>query len=170
MKDDVVKPSRESFCTTEIPPRPIRQIAAEAAADVEVSIQRLTQWGVKVDRDSRLHKALTVLRHAIATGALAPQHRGDQLGLRSLEIAFDYGAIARTLPEKSVAAIRREIGDSLKGEIEPPENARGPVQLQSQGIARAAFVMAGLAPTHPTHSPKLGRSSPDLMLENGLGR
>ena len=37
-------------------------------------------------------------------------------------------------------------------------------------IARAAFVMAGLAPTHPTHSPKLGRSSPDLISENGVGR
>lgn len=170
MVDDVVKPSRESFSTTEIPPRPIRQIAAEAAADVEVSIQRLTDWGVKVDRNSRLHQALTVLRHAIATGALVPKHRGDQLGLRALEIAFDYGAIARTLPKIRIAALRREIGDSLKGPIDPPENARGPLQLQSQGIARAAFVLAGLSPTHPTHSPKLGRSSPDLILENGLGR
>lgn len=119
MKDDVVKPSRESFSMTEIPPRPIRQIAAEAAADIEVSIQRLMQSGVRVAGDSRLHQALTVLRHAVATGALAPEHRGDQLGLRSLEIAFDYGAIARTLPEKRVAVVRREIGDSLKGEMQP---------------------------------------------------
>jgi hypothetical protein len=60
-----------------------------------------------------------------------------------------------------------KIRDSLMGNLEPPESGRGPLQLQSQSIVRAAFVRAGLSPTHPTHSPKKGISSPDLIIENG---
>ena len=101
----------------------------------------------------------------LSTGAATPRSNWGFVRNR-IRLRSD----CQTLPEKRVAAIRREIGDSLRGEIEPPENARGPVQLQSQGIARAAFVMAGLAPTHPTPFPDLGGASPDLILKMGLGR
>src|SRR5206468_5945967 len=34
----------------------------------------------------------------------------------------------------------------------------------------AAFVRGGLNPTHPTHSPKRGVSSPDVLLADGTQR
>jgi len=151
----------------EIPPRPVRVIAAEAVADIDRSIAVLHAWGVRVPEDSRLHKARDVLRHAAETSVLVPKHRGDYLGLRSLELAFDYAAIADALPSELVAALRRELRDSLIGEIDPPEAARGPLQLQSQAIVRAAFVRGGVQPTHPTHSSQRGVSSPDLLLDDG---
>lgn len=152
----------------EIPPRPVREIAAETVWGIDNAIARLTAWGIRCPPDSRLHKARAILEAAAATGVLAPLHRRDLLGLRALETAFDYVAIAETLPDRRVASMRRELRDSLVGEIDPPESARGPLQLQSQALVRAAFVRAGLSPLHPTQSPRQGRSSPDLLLENGL--
>jgi len=164
------KPTRESRSSLEIPPRPLRDIAREAVADIDQCIRALGDWGVGVGQDSRLHKARAVLQHAADTGVLVPKHRGDHLGLRALELAFDYSAIADTLPPKAVAALRRDLRDSLIGDIEPPETARGPLQLQSQAIARAAFVRAGVTPFHPTHSPKRALSSPDLVVEHDTQR
>jgi len=164
MPDDLPRPSRESSSKLEIPVRPLRVIAAEVVADIDHSLGVLREWGVRVPDDSRLDKARRVLVHAAETGVLVPKHRGDFLGLRSLEMAFDYAAIADTLPPRRVAALRRELRDSLSGEIDPPEAARGPLQLQSQCIVRAAFVRGGVWPTHPTHSPRQGLSSPDLLL------
>jgi hypothetical protein len=111
-----------------------------------------------------------VLEQAAETGVLIPLHRGDDLGLRALELAFDYTAIADTLPPKVVASVRKELQQSLAGPLAPPETAQGPLQLQSQFIVRAALARAGEVPIHPTHSPKLGRATPDLLLERGLGR
>lgn len=159
--------SRTISNTFEIRPRPVRDIAREAVGDIDHTIQRMRAEGVSIEDGSRLHQARAILQRAAETGVLVPAHRGDQLGLRALEIAFDYTAIATTLPNPPVAAFRREMRDSLRGTLEPAESARGPLQLQSQGIVRAAFLRGGLVPTHPTHSPKAGISSPDLVLENG---
>jgi hypothetical protein len=126
----------------------------------------LRAWGVKIESESRLHKARAVLEKAAVTGALVPKHRGDLLGHRSLELSYDYLAIAETLPANRVASLRRELGQSLIGDVEPKGNKRGPLQLQSQGIVRAAFVRGGLVPRHPTHSPHKGKS-PDLLLDRG---
>ena len=153
-----------------IPPRPIRVIAAAAVGDVDDALQLLKNWGVKIPTDSRLHQARAILEQGARVGVLAPSHRGDSLGLRSLEIALDYSAIARTLPTEPLAAMRRELRDSLTGPIDPPEGELGPLQLQSQAVLRAAFVFAGESPIHPTHSPQRGLSSPDLILENGTMR
>lgn len=166
MTTNLPRPTRESSASLEIPPRPIRDIAREAVADIDQSLQALRDWGVPVRDDSRLHKARVVLKHAAGAGILVPKHRGDRLGLRSLELALDYAAIADTLPAARVTTLRRDLRDSLVGGIEPPETARGPLQLQSQAVARAAFVRAGVDPLHPTHSRKQGLSSPDLVIEN----
>lgn len=160
-------PTRESGSVLTIAPRPLRQVATEAVADIDASLERLSAWHVKVPTDSRLHKAREVLATAAATGVLVPAHRGDTLGLRALEIALDYSAIADTLPDIPLAAFRRELRDSLIGELEFGDETRGPLQLQSQALVRAAFVRAGVVPSHPTHSPRQGISSPDLLLENG---
>jgi hypothetical protein len=105
---------------------------------------------------------------ATETGMLVPDHRGDQLGLRALELSFDYSAIAETLPTKRIAAVRRELRDSTKGNLDPPAHRRTALQLQTQFVVRAALVRAGVFPVHPTHSPKTGKSSPDMLVENGL--
>jgi hypothetical protein len=156
--------------TRVLAPRPIKQIAAEAVSDIDRALALLEAWGVRVPQQSRLHKARQVLREAAVTGMLVPTHRGDVLGLRSLELALDFVAIAETLPAVPIAAMRRELRDCLVGEIDPPEALRGPLQLQSQAVVRAAFVHAGLSPIHPTHSSRHGLPSPDLLLENGLSR
>lgn len=162
--------SRRSSRTTVIQPRPIHEVVREAVVLIDKAMRVLTAWGVAIPNDSRLHKAQKILEHAMQTNILVPSHRGDLLGLRALELAFDYAAIADTLPSTPLAAMRRELRNSLIGDIEPPEQSRGPLQLQSQGLMRAAFVSAGLSPLHPTHSPRLGISSPDLVLENGTLR
>lgn len=151
----------------EIPPRPIGAIASEAATSVDSCIRRLADWGLTLPENSRLHQAREILAHAVATGALVPKHRGDDLGLRALELALDYRAIAETLPTKDIANVKRELRDSLLGPLDPPSKRRGPIQLQSQAVVRAALVLAGHLPRHPTHSPKKGISSPDLLLDNG---
>jgi hypothetical protein len=170
MGNDLPRPSRETVSNVEIPPRPVCVIAAEAVAEIDRSLSTLRAWGVRIPENSRLDRARQILQIAAETGVLVPMHRGDDLGLRSLELAFDYAAIADTLPPVPVAALRRELRDSLIGEIEPPEAARGPLQLQSQAIVRAAFVRGGVNPTHPTHSPRRGVSSPDLLLYDGTQR
>jgi hypothetical protein len=169
-RDNLPTPSREWSKSTEIAPRPIREIAAEALGDLIESEKRLIAWGVKIPALSRLHAARDVLSAAVETGVLVPAHRRDDLGLRALELSFDYSAIAESLPVETHATMRRELRDSLTGALDPPESSRGPLQLQSQELVRAAFVRGGLRPAHPSHSPKRGVSSPDLILENGTFR
>lgn len=164
--EPVPKPSRESFESSAIPPRPVEEIAAEALQDLKTASGKLTEWGVKIPAESRLFKASAILERAAKTGELAPAQRGDDLGLRSLEFAFDYAAIADTLPPKRIAVVRHELERSLIGELDPPSEARGPLQLQSQFVVRAAFVRAGLNPDHP--KPTEGVKNPDLVLENGI--
>lgn len=161
--------SRESVSYSEIPIRPLCDIAREAVLDIDHSLEALRTFGVRVPADSRLHQARDVLAEAIGTGSLIPSHRGDELGLRALEIAFDFAAIADALPPSDgpVAAMRRELTTSLTGPIDPPDEAKGPLQLQSQLIVRSALQLGGGAPYHPTHSPGAGRKSPDVLLANG---
>ena len=165
--DNLPAPSRETSDLREIPVRPVRDVAREARTDLGDSIDALKAWGVKIEEDSRLHQALSILEHAETTGVLAPLHRGDQLGLRALELAFDYSAIARTLPDEKIAAVRRELEQSTQGPLEPTDGGRGAVQLQSQFIVRAALVLANEIPIRPAKS-KPGVSVPDLVLENGM--
>lgn len=138
--------------------------------DIDYAIARLREYNVTVESDSRLHQARAILSEAAASGTLIPLHRGDDLGLRALELAFDYAAISDTLPNRAVASVRRELSLSLAGPLDPPEDQRDPQRYQSQFVVRAAFVRAGLDPSHPCNSPRLGRSNPDLVLENGLSR
>jgi hypothetical protein len=149
-----------------IPPRPIRDVARDAATSVRASLRSLQDWGVKALDDSRLHQALDVLDPAASNGILIPSHRGDQLGLRALELAYDYDDIAATLPSKTVAAVRRELEQSLVGSLEPSASDRRALQLQSQFIVRGALVLAGLDPRHPL--PRSGGKSPDLVIENAI--
>jgi hypothetical protein len=159
--------SRETTEVVAIPPRPIRAIAAEALSDVDASIERLSQWGVKMSPDSRLHQARNILDQAVKTGELVPLHRGDDLGLRALELAFDYGAIAQTLPAKVVADMKRELRDSLVGPISPPDTQRNALQLQSQEVLRAALVRGGVTPRQLT-GLKEGTPNPDFIIDNGM--
>jgi hypothetical protein len=163
----MVTPTRESLEVTEIDPRPIRVVAAEAVKDLDASVEAFERWGVRIPPDSRLHQAREILVQAINTGALVPIHRGDVLGLRALETSFDYSAIAMTLPQQRVTTVRQELEQSIIGPLDPPDDARGPAQLQSQFIVRAALVRAGLNPRHETRTTH-GVAVPDLLLENGL--
>ena len=161
-------PSRESAESWQIALRPVKEIASEAIVDIDHAVRRLRQWGIKIPEGGRLAQARAVLDHAARTGAIVPVQRGDDLGLRALEFAFDYAAIAETLPPKKAAAVRRELENSLTGDLDPPEESRGPLQLQSQFVVRAALVRAGLSPEHPIHAARLGIKNPDFVLQNGL--
>ena len=153
---------------TTIPHRPVADVARQAFDEISLAIQRFAIAGVTVPNDSRLHQAKEVLATAVDSGGLVPEHRGDDLGLRALEIAFDYSAIASTLPKIRNAAFWRDLRDSCRGTLSLADDAaRGPSQLQAQAIVRAAFVLAGLSPQLPSHSSRVGRSSPDLTLQSG---
>jgi hypothetical protein len=155
-------PPREFNSEEIVAPRPIAERAREAVRQIDNSLRRLTEWNVKVPANSRLHKARLILEHAVGTGLLTPAQRGDMLGLRSLELALDYDHISQTLPEVAISAMRRELRDSLTGDIAPVQKLTV-LQLQSQAVVRAAFVRAGLNPRHPTISPQKGKTSPDIL-------
>src|SRR5690348_10913752 len=157
------KPSRAASQSREIAPRPVTDIAPEAVADIDHAIDKIVKWGVKRPPNDRLSQARQILIHAAQTGEIVPAQRGDDLGLRSLELAFDYGAIADTLPPKRVADVRKDLEKSLEGDLSPSDELMGPLQLQAQLVVRAAFVRAGLSPDHPTGSPRKG-VRPDLIL------
>jgi hypothetical protein len=152
-----------------VAPRPVEDIAREAVADLDQAAATLATWGVKLPAGGRLPQARDILDHAAETGELVPKDRGDDLGLRALEFALDYAAIADTLPPTRVAAVRRDLETSLGGALAPPDELMGPVQMQSQFVVRAALVRAGLSPDHPTQSHHVGKN-PDLILENGIAR
>lgn len=161
--------SRESVTYSEVPVRPLRDVAREALVDIDQALKALQSFGVRIPVGSRLHQARDILSEAINTGSLIPSHRGDHLGLRALEVAFDFAAIADSLPPSDgpVASMRRELATALTGPIDPPDEGKGPLQLQSQLIVRSAFREGGGDPYHPTHSAGAGRKSPDILLANG---
>ena len=162
---ELPKPSRETVSRREIPERPLRDILRETIDDLTKTLRLLTAYGVKVPAGSRLHQAQEILEEALASGRLVPSQRGDDLGLRSLELSLDYSAIASTLPTAGIASVRRELRDSLTGPLAPPDTDRGPLQLQSQFVVRAALVRSGLDPSHPATSSRRGKA-PDLVVTN----
>lgn len=161
-------PLRSQSSKREIPTRPQSAIVDANLGDIQRVRAALTAYGVKVPKDSRLDKAEAILQHAAKTGQLVPSHRGDGLGLRALEVAFDYSLIAFTLPSAVVATVRRELAESLTGDLDGQSYDARPAQLQSQYVARAALALGGLRPLHPTHSTEGGRKRPDLYVENGI--
>lgn len=166
-KNNLPTPTRETSSILEIPPRPIGPIAAQAVQDIDHALDELKRYGVKAKDGSRLHQARRILDEAARNRVLVPAHRGDTLGLRALELAFDFAAIAGSLPSERIADVRRELEASLVGPLQPPEEDRGALQLQSQFVVRAAFVRSGTAPSHPRRTAD-GRKLPDLLLENGV--
>lgn len=165
--DDRAPPARQRTTAREIHPRPQREVVSEALKDLHAALTALKAYGVHIPVLSRIDQAIEVLEHALATGDLIPAARGDSLGLQALELAFDYSAIATTLPPLPLAAVRRELRDSLRGSLDSGGPDKTAVQLQAQFVVRAGLVRGGLAPTHPTHSTNLGIPSPDLLLEKG---
>lgn len=164
------RPARETVAYANIPPRPVREIAAEMALDVESTLGALEKFGVAVPATSRLHEALEILRAAEKDGKLAPIQRGDTLGLRAIELALDFRDIAAVLPDKRSAVLRRDLDRAVQGQLEPPENARGPLQSQSQLVVRTAFIRGDAEPLHPPSKPQAGVPDPDILLENGQYR
>lgn len=158
---------QERLTTLEIPIRPQSEVVAETLTDLTAARRTLAEYGVAFPAHSRVDQALAILKHAQTSGALVPVHRGDADGLRALELSFDYSAIAATLPENAIASVRRELGISLEGHLDGQELNGQPAQYQSQYVARAALVRAGLSPQHCTHSTQGGRKSPDIVVENG---
>jgi hypothetical protein len=148
----------------------VREIAAEMAHDLDSVLVRLTEFGIAIPGQSRLHEALGVLRAAEKDGMLAPVQRGDTLGLRAIELALDFRDIASALPAQKSAVLRRDLNQAVQGQLEPPDNARGPLQFQSQLVVRAALTRAGANPLHPPSKPNPGVPDPDILLENGLTR
>ena len=161
---------RERTDFTTIAARPSREVASQAASELSRALSLLGDAGVDIPSSSRLHQAKQLLESAAVTGAIIPEHTGDYRGLQALELAFDYAAIADTLPSRRNAALWRELRDSVRGDLSPPASNRQPLQLQAQAIVRAAFVVAGLSPQLPTHSARTARSAPDLTLDNGTLR
>jgi hypothetical protein len=159
---------RQELSKRQLPTRPQSVIVKDTLADLRKAQKQLVDYGVRIPDNSRIDQAIAVLEHAQETGKLVPAHRGDDLGLRALELAFDYSAIGDSLPPDAVASVRRELRDSLVGSLDGQSNNGQPIQLQSQYVARAALVRGGLTPLHPTHSTRGGRKSPDLYVENGI--
>ena len=71
----------------------MEEVAREAVSDIDRALERLVKWGVKLPQNDRLAQARVILDHAARTGEIVPAQRGDDLGLRSLELSFDFSAI-----------------------------------------------------------------------------
>jgi hypothetical protein len=132
-----------------VPARPAKDQCAEAATELEGTIRTIEAWGVRLPKASRSEQALAVLRDIARTGLFAPHQRGDSLGIRGLEFALDFGAIARTLPPSRVADLRKDLQDANRGPLDPPDSERGALQLQSQLTVRAAIELMGVTVDHP---------------------
>lgn len=158
-------PTRESVDELLILPRPINEIASEALAGVDEAIGRLSRAGIEIDEDSRLHQAREILSDVSRTGLITPKQRGDDLGLRALEVALDYGDIAGVVTTAWPVSARRELRDSLRGDLTPTASGLRASQLQSQAIAFTAYQLAGCSPRHATVK---GVPSPDILLDNGV--
>jgi hypothetical protein len=151
-----------------IPPRPTKAFAAEAANDLSASIALIRRWGVEISESSRPSEALRILRDVAETGNFAPSQRGDDLGIRALQLALDLKAIADTLPRERITDFRRDLIGCVAGKLHPPESDLGPLQLQSQLVIRAAIAKMGEEPEQPRHSGAGGRKKPDILLHNGI--
>ncbi|HYV97575.1 MAG TPA: hypothetical protein VE967_08990 [Gemmatimonadaceae bacterium] len=145
-------------------PRPISAIAGENLDRIDAALARLTACGVRIESDSRLHQAREIVAESARGAGITPTQRGDDLGLRALETALDYHTIASAAQPSFPASVRRELRDSLRGGLKPPDGALSPLQLQSQAVAFAAFALAGCSPRYP---PKSTGKSPDILLDRG---
>ena len=153
-----------------IEPRPIRQFAAENLRDLRAGRALLIDAGIAMQSGNRIEQAIFVLEAATETGQLLPIQRGDEHGLYALEVALDYSAIARSLGGSLPVSDRRELRDSLAGELAPPSNRRSALQLQSQFVAMAAAKLGELHVSRPSmHGGGAGKS-PDMIAEIGTMR
>ena len=145
----------------------MREFAAEALADLEIAGAKLATAKVECPRGGRMDQALEILHAMVKPGNPMRIHRGDDLGLRAVEFALDYSAIADSLPSPLTLTDRRELRDSLTGGLVPPPERLHSLQLQSQAIVFSAFSRGGLEPTRPSTSAKKPMKSPDLLVGRG---
>lgn len=127
----------------------------------------LETWGVRVQEHGRQAQALSTLLQIADDGLFAPYQRGDALGMRALELALDLRVIAETLPLSRIADLRKDIEACLNGPLDPSEDERKPLQLQTQLCVRAAIEKVGVETDQPRHSGRGGRKKPDLLVQQG---
>lgn len=152
-----------------VPASPIRQFSAQAASDLEHTIARIEKWvGKPFPNESRPYAALEVLREVSTTARFTREQRGDDSGLRAIQLALDLAAIADSLPSDLVKDLRKDLETCAFGPLDPPPDALQPLQAQSQLIVRGALFRAGVSPGQPSHSGSGGRKKPDILVENGL--
>lgn len=153
----------------ELPARPIRQFAAETSRDLAESQIKIEKWiGHPYPVDSRLHQARNTLDDIGLTGRFTPEQRGNDDGIRAVQLALDIFAIAGALPATRVADLRKELESCASGSLNPSPPNLAPLQIQTQLVVRSAFFRAGVQPTQPTHSTAGGRKKPDILITNGL--
>lgn len=159
---------RESSETLLVPPRPIRQIASDGIAAVDVSVAALSEWGVRLSEASRLHQARAVLSTALDDPSVRLDRLGGGVGLHALEVAYDFRDISSSLPGRRVATVRKELERSLSAPLDPDPVDRHALQTQSQYLVVAALHRAGVELEYPTHSPQKGIKSPEVIAINGM--
>lgn len=151
-----------------LPNRPILAFAREARADLERLLAQLEDWMKRpFPPSSRLHAALAVLKDMEVTGRFTREQRGNDHGLRAMQLAMDLRAIAECLPNRVVTDLRRDLELCASGPLDPQPDDLTPLQAQSQLIVRAAFNRVGVPPGDLTHSGKDGRKKPDILIANG---
>ncbi len=153
----------------ELPARPVRKFAAETSRDLLASQEQIEQWMGRTFPDgSRLHQARAVLDDVATTGKFTPEQRGDDDGLRAIQLSLDIAAIAGALPPNRVADLRKDLETCAAGLLSPTAPNLSALQVQSQLVVRSAFFRAGVEPSQPTHSTLGGRKKPDILVVNGL--
>jgi hypothetical protein len=154
----------------EVPVRPVREMATEAARDLKLTIERLTKWGVVVSPASRARAALAVLGDVAATGLFTPEQRGDDSGIRALQLAMDLRPITDSLPSDLDVDLRRDLRKCLAGKLAFDPDTLEPSQFQSQLIVRAAFSKMGVIPLAIDNAEFAGGKRPDILVECGVSR
>jgi hypothetical protein len=151
-----------------LPNRPILQFAHDARRDLEEVIGQLEGWMKRpFPPDSRPYAAMAVLRDMELTGRFTRQHRGDDNGVRAMQLAMDLRAIAECLPTNVAKDLREDLEMCASGPLDPQPDYLKPLQAQSHLIVRAAFNRANVPPGELRHY-KHGGKKPDVLIENGL--
>ncbi len=146
MTDSLPTPSRESVAFREIPPRPVREIAGEAVADIDRATEQLRTWGVSVPDDSRLQQAreiLTPRRHHWLSRSKAPRRRigsgRARVGLRLRGNCGDSAAASRRRSTSRTGVVPGRATQPCRGATGGPTAAAESVRCTCRLCAGGPF-------------------------------
>lgn len=131
--------------------------------ELRLAMERLESFGVLIDQQSRLRAAESALEQGITSHDLeSDSDRVTEL-VNAIEIAEDFGAISRSLPQTHEAETRHQLRRAVAGSLLSADDDREPYRYQSQFWMGTILDSAGLHPTLPIVTD--GGRKPDFIIQ-----